>query len=124
MTIYVFVPTGDVRPPKKGEWCRNNDGDIWLEGRDYCYEPGQIGTMHEIDVPEGTTQLVYGFNPFSRCHYPPKTIDLPRKKVKQWVHLYLDRYGRIQAGNILDREDGLKSDRHDWRYLNTVEVEV
>ena len=75
MKIYVFVPTGEVRLPKEGEWYQLDDGAFNYWQRYFTNPvPHPIFLRHEIEVPR-------------------------KRKVKkwQWLRINKDNYGRPRA---------------------------
>lgn len=95
MKAYLFIETGEVKKPKKGEWVLDLDGEISL-GYDNDYEPKfPILTRHEIDIPEGALCLKMWANNGDR--YEDKIADIPlthpKKMVKKWRWL-LRKEGR------------------------------
>jgi hypothetical protein len=100
MTITVFIPTGEVRPAKTGEKYRNDNGEIIKAT--YNYDKNdlvQIGTVHNIEVPEGATELSIYENQPKPLQVCPKTflyhlsIPMPKRKVKKWQWLYRSKEG-------------------------------
>ncbi len=55
MKMLVFVPDGEPRPPKKGEWYQTAAGEIFQADRDYkgSSDVRQIYTRHEVDADDG-----------------------------------------------------------------------
>jgi hypothetical protein len=51
MEIVVFVPTGEVRAPKKGEWVLNNLGNYVPCLEDWTF-PHPIQIRHVIPIPD------------------------------------------------------------------------
>lgn len=92
MKAYLFIETGEVRPPKDGEYYVLGKNMVIHSGQNYSPD-SPILTRHEIEVPEGATFFQYqiGGNGFSWSNGTMGYIPIPRpkKKVKKW-RWYMD----------------------------------
>lgn len=94
MKIIVFVPTGEVRSAKQGEWAGSDDGGVWraLRDMDRYHEP--ILTHHEIEVPDAAESFKYYFYCGEPQHGYTRTCEIPiprpKKKVKKWQWVAVD----------------------------------
>lgn len=102
MKIDIYVPTGEIRKAKQGEWLY--DGTKWTQ---WAF-PGEssesypIGIHHQIEVPDSLkveSIKIIGMN--ASCELGQTSIeldeiDLPRpKKVKKWQWLYQTPVGKL-----------------------------
>ncbi len=88
MKAYLFVPTGEVRPPKKDEHYLDDDGGIEISHGKGCVE-FPIIQRHEIDVPEGIRHLDVVAYPYLATSEGVNflriaSILLTKPKVKKW----------------------------------------
>lgn len=88
MIVYLFMPTGEIRPPKVNEWYMLDDGafNYWHDW--YANNsPFPIFTRHEIEVPETTEFItVIPFNgPGDNTKSTYIEIKKPKPKVKKWM---------------------------------------
>ncbi len=117
MKDYYFHFTGEVRPPKKGEYCTSDytktpfmaNFDFCPNGADY-----NIFTRHEIEVPVGSKCFQYDF--IGQCGHricDTKQIPLCKPKVKKWrwvivdnnrkPHLVVELHSEEEAREYLSR---------------------
>jgi len=106
MKIYVFVPTGDFREVKNGEYYKCNDGVSQWTHPNPLFK-ADIFQRHEIEAPDSTDRLDVVAYPYRAFECPGSfnfsriaSIPIPRKrKVKkwQWLRINKDNYGRPRA---------------------------
>jgi hypothetical protein len=90
--IEVFVPTGEVRRPKKGEWIKPTlTNDFISVIGDFTADKYPIYTREEIPIPEEAIGMWPAWNPplyelRKRNDYIPFPI-IPKPKVKKWIVL-------------------------------------
>lgn len=84
MKIIVFVPTGETRCPKEGEWYLS-DNAHYYKARIAFDSEWPIFTRHKIDVPTNAQRFHYQFDE----GFKSGMLSLPRPKVKvkrwRWV---------------------------------------
>ena len=88
MLIDLFIPTGEVRKVKPGEYSTCEGGwEFWPEGSVLLYP---IGIRHQIEVPDDAeVAIMHKKLPDSKwieALYIPR----PKKKVKKWNWIYKD----------------------------------
>ena len=86
MKAYVFIETGEVKIPVKGEYVRE-DNCIYLTNRDHCHGALPILTRHEIRIQEKTTALnITPMIEATMMHMQEQYVPIPqpKKKVKKW----------------------------------------
>ena len=130
MKAYVFIETGEVKIPVKGEYVRE-DNCIYLTNRDHCHGALPILTRHEIRIQEKTTALnITPMIEATMMHMQEQYVPIPQpKKVKKWQYITInsDRFGRKRGevtGWLTEREAkerGLEPE--DRIYQTEIEVE-
>jgi hypothetical protein len=92
MKISIFVPIGEKRIPRRGEYISGSNIDSFLRVEDEhrCLNY-PIYILHEIEVPEGEDWLYYRFNHGKRW----ASIRMPRPKVKKWYIEITSPKGRV-----------------------------
>lgn len=94
MKAYLFIETGEMKKPKDGEWYYdNNDHSITQSDRDFKFVDAPILTRHEIEIPDGATEIGYTFKtPLCGAKFIP--TPRPKKKVKKWRWVIATKKGK------------------------------
>lgn len=134
---YLFIETGEVRGPKKGDWYDNRcvaditrNAPIKIQHTDYDFCKGvdaPIYACHEIEIPEDTKDAYIAFSkdwaslpPFHAVVIP---IPKPKKKVKKW-RWWADLNGiRVETAQEKS-EDEMVDAGMQWHKISSSEVEV
>jgi len=89
MKAHLFVPTGEVRPPKTNEWYMSYDGSLGVCKTFGVYEL-PIFTRHEIEIPDYAHSLqinaIYGTGNIQNFYAELIRFPICQKKpkVKKW----------------------------------------
>ncbi len=126
--IAVFVPIGETRCPKKGEWYFDDDIFITASydhvGEKSCPILGHI----EIEIPKEARNFNYYFanEDFGDCSL---SIPLTHPKVKKWKwqrdfgdECYIRTKKHLTYNELMELEDGIKACT-DWHKVEGSEVE-
>ena len=92
MKAYLFIETGEVRSPKKGEWFKDTNGGTYQsDGMYNLIFP--ILTRHEIEIPEKFTEVKIIAGSLCDINAVVRIIPIPRpkKKVKKTVYLHVQK---------------------------------
>lgn len=89
MKAYVFIETGEVKIPVKGEWVVE-DNCIYLTNRDHCHGALPILARHEIPIPEGAKILHYWLDSIIDADVTHINLPRPKKKVKRYRFYIVD----------------------------------
>lgn len=135
---YLFIETGEVRPPKLGDIFLHDGENPTVADMNYYAMQSLILTRHEIEIPDKATRLTVIPERFIEggCYghsYDPTRIPIPRpkKKVKKWrwVKFLADNdlnepVGTITgpSGHYSDSDDEI--DRAHWRKIPETMIEV
>ena len=94
MKVTVIVPTGEVRPPKLGECFKDDKGTWGVASGNWITISFPIGKVHEIELPDNTTELKWYGVEVNECLRGTTTgigfiplLPLPKKKIKKWQWL-------------------------------------
>jgi hypothetical protein len=127
--IEVFVPTGEVRRPKKGEWIKSTlTNDFIFVRVDFTFDKYPIYTRTEIPIPEGSEHLACYFRGMDHSRFSG-LIPLPslkKPKVKKWIGFF-NREGSmcLRGVGMVPTLFNTKEEALSANYgYNAVEIEV